>query len=108
MGQPVAVVQHPSSRPGIVRYELNRVLTGTGHESYRAGQPVIGDRPPDLVARRVFEQVPGVQSIGINASIVTVQMDPKTDADKIAEVISDLYTYYLPGVPAPSPEDFAG
>ena len=48
MGQPVVVTQKQSSRPGVVRYELNRTLTGTGHEVYRPGTEISGHRPPDL------------------------------------------------------------
>ena len=36
MGQPVTVIEKPSSRAGIVRFETNRVLTGMGHDG-RAG-----------------------------------------------------------------------
>ncbi len=32
MGQPVTVIEKPSSHPGVVRYETNRVLTGMGHD----------------------------------------------------------------------------
>ena len=36
MGQPVAVVQKQSSRPGVVRFEANRSFTGMGHDSFRS------------------------------------------------------------------------
>ena len=36
MGQPVTVIEKPSSHPGVVRYETNRALTGMGHEVYRS------------------------------------------------------------------------
>ena len=52
MGQPVVVTQKQSSRPGVVRYELNRTLTGTGHEVYRPGTEISGPGPPDLLANR--------------------------------------------------------
>ncbi len=45
MGQPITVVEKPSSRTGIVRYEINRSLTGMGHERYAAGEEVVGDAP---------------------------------------------------------------
>ena len=40
MGQPVTVIEKHSTHGGLARYEVNRVLTGTGHEVYRAGQRV--------------------------------------------------------------------
>jgi hypothetical protein len=35
MGQPVTVIEKPSSVSGVVRFETNRPLTGMGHEIYR-------------------------------------------------------------------------
>jgi hypothetical protein len=34
MGQQVAVVEKPSPRPGVLRFETNRSLTGMGHERF--------------------------------------------------------------------------
>ena len=81
MGQPVVVTQKQSSRPGVVRYELNRTLTGTGHEVYRPGTPISGHRPPDVLAKRLFEQVRGIESIHIMGGMVTVEMSFGSDAD---------------------------
>ncbi len=36
MGQPITVTEKPTKRAGIVRFELNRALTGMGHEQYAA------------------------------------------------------------------------
>ena len=55
MGQLVTAIEKPSSRPGIVRYVLNRALTGMGHERYRNGDEILGDRPADELARRLFD-----------------------------------------------------
>ncbi|MCB1028780.1 MAG: hypothetical protein KDB24_13575 [Microthrixaceae bacterium] len=102
MGQPVVVTQKQSSRPGVVRYELNRTLTGTGHEIYRPGVEISGARPPDELARRLFDGVRGVESIHINGSVVTVEMSFGSDAGAAKGIIEDLYTYYRPGVEPPS------
>jgi hypothetical protein len=106
MGQPVTVLEKPSSRPGIVRFEINRTLTGTGHERYPAGAPVVGDRPPDVLARRLLDHG-GVDAVHINSNVITVELAGGSTGEGLAEVIGDLYTYYRPGVPVPSPEDFA-
>jgi hypothetical protein len=106
MGQPVTVIEKPSSRGGVVRFELNRTLTGLGHERYLVGQPVEGDRPPDRLARRLFERG-GIDGIHINSNVVTVQLAPGADTAGINDIIGDLYTYYRPGVRVPTPEDFA-
>ena len=38
MGQQVAVVEKPSPRPGLLRFETNRSLTGMGHEHFNSLQ----------------------------------------------------------------------
>src|SRR5437764_1477833 len=53
MGQPITVVEHDSrAHPGVVRFEVNRPLSGMGHERYRATDVVDDVRPVDEVARR--------------------------------------------------------
>ncbi len=105
MGQPVTVLEKPSSRPGVIRYEINRTLTGMGHERYRQDRPVEGDRPPDVLARRLFEHG-GIELIHINSNVITVELARGGDADGIAGIIEDLYTYYRPGVEVPDPASF--
>ena len=103
MGQLVTVIEKPSTRPGIVRYVLNRALTGMGHERYTTDTLPEGDRPADELARRILatEKAAGVS---INGNVVTVELS-KNDADGLKEVIEDLYTYYVPGVEIPSDEE---
>ena len=105
MGQPVTVIEKPSSRPGVVRFEINRTLTGMGHERYKVGTPVEGNRPPDELARRLFDHG-GIDSIHINSNVITLDMAKGGNSDGIAGVIEDLYTYYRPGVEVPTPESF--
>ncbi len=101
MGQPVTVVQKPSTRPGIVRFELNRSITGMGHERYLAGTPILGDRPPDQVARTIFEHG-GVESVHINSNVVTVELARGFDPAGLKELLEDMFIYYRPGVEVPS------
>ncbi len=104
MGQPVTVIESKSRRGGVVRYELNRVLTGTGHERYKPDDVIVGERPPDVLARRLFDRG-GIDSIHINGSVVTLDISKGSDTAGIKELIEDLYTHYLPGAVAPDPED---
>ncbi len=106
MGQPVSVLEKPSATPGVVRFETNRAFTGTGHEHYHVDDEILGHRPPDLIAKKIFEHG-GVERIHINSNVVTVLLARGGDSEGIAEIIGDLYTYYRPGVPVPTPEDFA-
>ena len=97
MGQPVAAVEKPTSEPGVVRFELNRSLTGMGHEGYRKGQEITGDRPPDVLAQRLFERG-GIESISIYSNMVTVKLEPGASSEGLLDVIKKLYIHYLPGV----------
>lgn len=103
MGQLVTAIETPSSRPGIVRYVLNRALTGMGHERYRAGEEIGGDRPADELARRLFE-TDHVAGVSINGNVVTIELSTN-DSSGLKDVIEDLYTYYVPGVEVPSDEE---
>lgn len=106
MGQQVTVIEKPSSRAGIVRYELNRVLTGMGHESY-SGAPGAGAvRPPDELARRLFARG-GIKTVHVNGSVVTVEL-AAAGSTGIREIIEGLYTYYVPGVLPPTDEELLG
>lgn len=97
MGQPISVVRKPSPKANLARFETNRTLTGTGHERYIATNPVSGDRPPDVLARRLFERG-GVRSVHIHSTLVYVELEPGGDADGIDAIIEGLYIHYRPGV----------
>jgi hypothetical protein len=97
MGQPVTVVEKPMSEPHVVRFELNRSLTGMGHERYRSAADVTGDRPPDVLARRLFERG-GIESVHIYSNVVTIKLEPGASREGLADVMEKLYIHYLPGV----------
>jgi hypothetical protein len=105
MGQPVTVIEKPSSHPGIVRYETNRVLTGMGHEAFRSVDDVKGDRPADRIARTLFEHG-GVEAVHLNGNVLTVHFDRADGSAGVKELIEDLYTYYREGVEVVVPEGF--
>lgn len=101
MGQPVTVVQKPSSKPGVVRFEINRSITGMGHERYRADEEVSGNRPPDELARRLFAHG-GIDRIHMNSNVITLDLGKGATAGGLADVIADMFIYYRPGVEVPS------
>lgn len=105
MGEPVTVIQKASSRHGIVRFETNRSFTGMGHERYYHDKEIFGDRPPDVLARKLFE-TGQVDEVHIYAQTITVILGAGGSADGLGAVIRDLYTYYLPGVEIPTEESF--
>ena len=106
MGQPVTFLRTSSPRPGIVRFELNRTLTGMGHERYRAGQEIIGDRAVDELARRMLA-TGKLDAVHIHGSMVTAELAESEASGEsgLADVIADLYTYYVPGVEIPPDEE---
>ena len=103
MGQPITVTERPSTQEGVVRFEINRSLTGMGHERYFAGQPATGDRPPDVLARRLFEHG-GVKAVHIYSNEVTIEVEPGASPHGLREIIERLYIHYLPGVSPSIPE----
>jgi hypothetical protein len=104
MGQPVAVVEKPSSRPGMVRFEANRNLTGMGHERFASADEAIGPRPAAEIARRLFA-TGKVQHVHAYLNMVTVDLAKGFTADGLAEILENLYIYYRPGVLPPTDEE---
>jgi hypothetical protein len=103
MGQPITVVQKPSSTPGVERFEINRSITGMGHEHYSSQDKVTGDRPPDELARRLFERG-GVDGVHINSNVITIDMAKGSTTAGLGELIEELFIYYRPGVEVPTLE----
>ena len=106
MGQPITVVEKPSSRTRVVRYETNRALTGMGHERYRAGDEILGTAPADELARRLFDRG-GITGVHVNGNVVTVAL-AEAEAEGIDEVIASLYLYWVEGVEVPSDDELMG
>ncbi|HEX8770778.1 MAG TPA: NifU N-terminal domain-containing protein [Acidimicrobiales bacterium] len=100
MGQQIAVSRKEATRPGVLVFELNRSLTGMGHERYHTPD-ITGVRPVDELARRLFAE--GVKSVHVYSNVVTVEVETGTDADHLAEVIRELFTYYREGVEVVDP-----
>ena len=104
MGQPVAVVVKPTSRPGTIRLEANRTLTGMGHERFTSSSQALGNRPAAVLARRLLD-TNRVDAVHIYQNIVTVDIRKGFDATGMEEILEKLHTYYLPGVVPPSIEE---
>jgi hypothetical protein len=100
MGQQITVTRKEATRPGVVVFELNRSLTGMGHERYHSPD-IAGVRPVDELARRLFAE--GVKSVHVYSNVVTVEVEFGADSDHLAEVIRELFTYYREGVEVADP-----
>ena len=97
MGQPIVVVQKPSSTKGVLRFEINRSLTGMGHEAYAGAAAATGDRPPDVLARRLFEHG-GVDAVHVFSNMITVELHAGESGEGMRELIEELFIHYRDGV----------
>ena len=83
MGQLVAVTEKPSATPGVVRFELNRTLSGQGHERFRSVDDAVGASPSDELARRLFA-TGKVGGVHVYANMVTVDLNKGFDSDGLS------------------------
>jgi len=104
VGQPVAVELKPSATPGRVRLELNRSLTGMGHERYRGPADARTQKPADELARRLFA-TGSVTAVHVYGNIVTIDLADESARDAVVRLVEDLYQYWRPGMQPPSEEE---
>ena len=102
MGQLITVARKPSIRPDVVIFELNRSLTGMGHERYRSAEEIVRHRPVDELARRLFE-AGGVEGVHVYSNMVTVDLAAGASAEGFDDIIRELFTYYREGVEVAEP-----
>jgi len=103
MGQVVRVIEKPSGRADVVRFETNRVLTGMGHRRFRSADDAVGATPADELARRLFARG-GIDAVHVNGNVITVDLAQR-GTDGIVEIIEGLYTYWQPGMAPLSDEE---
>jgi hypothetical protein len=104
MGQLVAVTEKPSSTRGVVRFEINRSLSGMGHEYFSSVADAWGNTPSDELARRMFA-TGQVAAVHVYGNIITVDLLKGHDSEGLTDIVRDLYQYWKPGVEPPSFED---
>ncbi|MFN0144100.1 MAG: hypothetical protein ACKVP6_11755 [Mycobacterium sp.] len=97
MGMLITVTEKKGARHGTVRFETNRAITGMGHERYSVGDAVLGQRPPDELARRLFA-LGTVDTVHIHGNQITVELAPGGTSDGMSDLIEDLFIHYTPGV----------
>lgn len=104
MGQLVGVVEKQSATPGVVRFELNRSLSGMGHERFTSAAEAIGPRPSAALARELFA-TGRVDGVHVYANMVTVDLAKGFDSSGLADIVREMYRYWKPGVEPPSFEE---
>ncbi len=104
MGQLVGVVEKQSSTPGVVRFELNRSLSGMGHERFASVLDAIGPTPSASLARQLFA-TGKVAGVHVYSNMVTVDIEKGYDSAGLSEIVREMYRYWKPGVQPPSFDD---
>lgn len=102
MGQLITVTRKPSVRKDVAIFELNRSLTGMGHERYRSAADAVRHRPVDELARRLFA-VGGIEGVHVYSNVVTLDLTPGARTEGLEELIAGLFTYYREGVEVAEP-----
>ena len=102
MGQLITVTRKPSIRSDVAIFELNRSLTGMGHERYRSPDDIVRKRPVDELARRLFA-VDGVRGVHVYSNMVTVDLALSAKPEGLEDIIHGLFTYYREGVEVAEP-----
>jgi hypothetical protein len=124
MGKSVQIVTFARPRAGFVRIEIDRSLSGTGHESYESAPNEESDRPTDVLAKRLFE-TGLVKRVHIFSNVITIteagsgvdsrEVEPATGSDARATmeeseehvsekddtlrtVVEQLFVHYRPGI----------
>lgn len=101
MGQQVAVTERPSPRPGVLRFETNRSLTGMGHEHFKSMTDAVGSRPAAALARQLLS-TGKVDSVYIYGNIISVDVSKGVSADGLGDVVRNMYQYWKPGMDLPT------
>jgi len=102
MGQLITVSRKQSIRSDVAIFELNRSLTGMGHERYKSSSDAVRDRPVDELARRLFD-AGGIEGVHVYSNMVTVDLAAGATADGMEDIIRGLFTYYREGVEVAEP-----
>ena len=95
MGQPITVTTRAGARPDVRFFEANRSITGMAIETYNSSDAATGDRPPDVLARRLFDL--GATKVTVYSNVVTVDAPASAWADlepKATHTIEHLFEFY--------------
>ncbi len=80
-----------------MRFDLNRSLTGMGHERYASLGEARGMTPGAELARRLFAKG-AVRAVHVYSNTVTVDLASGVDATTLVPVVEELYRHWQPGM----------
>ena len=95
MGQHITVTVQEGAAPSMRIFNLNRSITGMAIERYPSVEKVGTGRPPDVLARRLFDL--GADSVTVYSSSVAVAAPAERWGElepKVIETIENLFGYY--------------
>ena len=95
MGQFITVTVRPGASASVRIFDLNRSLTGMAIERYASVDDVKHGRPPDVLARRLFDL--GATGVTVYSSAVSVSAAAERWDDlepKVIATIEHLFGYY--------------
>ena len=95
MGQFITVSVQAGASPSVRIFNLNRSITGMAIEMYASREAAVGDRPPDVLAQRLFEL--GATKVTVYSNVVTVEAPASAWPDleaKITYTIEHLFEFY--------------
>src|ERR1700742_4987263 len=95
MGQPITVTMRAGARPDLRFFEANRSITGMAIETYLTAGAASGNRPPDVLAARLFAL--GAKKLTVYSNVVTVDAPAPAWADlepQVQQAIEHLFEFY--------------
>jgi hypothetical protein len=95
MGQTITVTARQGSRPEVRFFDTNRSLTGMDIERYASPADIHWQRPPDVLAQRLFEL--GATAVAVYSNVVTVEAPASAWPElepRVGQVIEHLFNYY--------------
>ena len=95
MGQPITVTVRKGANPKIRFFDCNRSLTGMAIEVYESVAEAAGDRPPDVLARRLLGA--GAMKVTIYSNVAVVEAHEDSWSvleDKGKAIIEHLFEFY--------------
>jgi hypothetical protein len=94
MGQPITVTMRTGAQPDVRFFDTNRSITGMAIEVYTAAGAE-GQRPPDVLARRLLDA--GATKVTIYSNVVTVEAPPEAWPElenRATYLIEHLFEFY--------------
>jgi hypothetical protein len=95
VGQDITVTARAGASPSVMIFDTNRSITGMAIERYASVDATTGGRPPDVLARRLFDL--GATRVTVYSSAVTVEAPPDRWGElegQVEHAIRHLFGYY--------------